>query len=341
MKNKNIDRDKPSNNWKRIAGLSLLAMFMLSGCSQESSKVNIKLGHALDTQHPVHLGMQKMADELVELSNGTMSIEIYPNQQLGSERQTLELLQIGSVGMTKISAAVLENFAPNVKVVSLPYIFKNKEHAHKVMDSSIGRDLLTESEEFWLRGLAFYDAGSRSYYSTKKPINTPDDLKGLKIRVQNSVTAMNMVTAMGGSPTPIAWGELYTALQQGVVDGAENNPPSFYYSRHYEVAKYFSINEHTSVPDILMISTHLWERLNEQQQAWLQKAADSSAVFQRELWAKAEKEALDAVIAAGVEVTYPDKAPFANSVQSLLDEYQEQPQVYEYIKRIRNAANEN
>jgi tripartite ATP-independent transporter DctP family solute receptor len=176
--------------------------------------------------------MQFMADELAALSNGSMKIEIYPNQQLGSERQTLELLQIGSVGMTKVSAAVLENFAPNVKVVSLPYIFSSKQHSHAVMDSDIGRDLLTESEPFWLRGLTFYDAGSRSYYSTGEPINSPDDLKGLKIRVQPSVTAMSMVSAMGGSPTPIAWGELYTALQQGVVDGAENNPPSFYYSRH-------------------------------------------------------------------------------------------------------------
>lgn len=227
-------------------------------CTQQQQQVEIKLGHGLDTAHPVHLAMVNMAEDLFKRSNGSMQISIYPNQQLGSERQTLELLQIGSVGMTKVSAAVLENFAPNVKVVSLPYIFLSKQHSHKVMDSDIGRDLLTESEPFWLRGLAFYDAGSRSYYTTKKPINTPDDLFGLKIRVQPSVTAMNMVKAMGGSPTPIAWGELYTALQQGVVDGAENNPPSFYYSRHYEVAPYFTLNEHTFVPDVLMTSTHLW-----------------------------------------------------------------------------------
>jgi tripartite ATP-independent transporter DctP family solute receptor len=325
--------------WAKTLGM-IVFLWVVYGCSPGTSKVDIKLGHGLDTQHPVHLGMQYMAEELSRLSNGEMHIDIYPNQQLGSERQTLELLQIGSVGMTKVSAAVLENFAPNVKVVSLPYIFRSKSHAHKVMDSEIGRDLLTESEEFWLRGLTFYDAGSRSYYSTDKAVRSPDDLIGMKIRVQPSVTAMSMVKAMGGSPTPIAWGELYTALQQGVVDGAENNPPSFYYSRHYEVSKYFTLNEHTSVPDVLMISTHLWNRLNGQQQAWLQQAADASAIHQRKLWEDAEKEALDAVIAAGVEVIYPNKQPFADAVEGLLSSYKQEPEVYQYIQRIKEAAND-
>ena len=322
--------------FKRLINLTVVfTVSLLSACSYQSEQIAIKLGHGLDTQHPVHLGMQFMADELAALSNGSMKIEIYPNQQLGSERQTLELLQIGSVGMTKVSAAVLENFAPNVKVVSLPYIFSSKQHSHAVMDSDIGRDLLTESEPFWLRGLTFYDAGSRSYYSTGKPINSPDDLKGLKIRVQPSVTAMSMVSAMGGSPTPIAWGELYTALQQGVVDGAENNPPSFYYSRHYEVAKNYILNEHTSVPDVLMISTHLWDRLSKQQQTWLQAAADASATHQRKLWAQAEEEALNAVKAAGVNVIYPDKKPFAKAVEAMFEEYKSSPEVYNYIKRIK------
>lgn len=334
-----------NNNSIRLSFLStntfasLGLIMLLSACANDTA-IEIKLGHGLDTQHPVHLGMQFMADELVRISKGEMTIAIYPNQQLGSERQTLELLQIGSVGMTKVSAAVLENFAPNVKVLSLPYIFTSKEHAHKVMDSVIGRELLTESQPFLLRGLTFYDAGSRSYYSTDKPIITPADLVGMKIRVQPSVTAMNMVKAMGGAPTPIAWGELYTALQQGVVDGAENNPPSFYYSRHYEVAKYYSLNEHTAVPDVLMVSTHLWERLTEQQQQWLQQAANASAIKQRNLWAIAEQKALNAVQDAGVEIIYPDKQPFAESVAELLNTYKKKPQVYHYIQRIRDAAND-
>jgi len=313
----------------------IFSCLLLLSCTEQQTVVSIKLGHGLDTSHPVHRAMEMMAKDLLERSDGSMLISIYPNQQLGSERQTLELLQIGSVGMTKVSAAVLENFAPNVKVVSLPYIFQSKQHAHNVMDSDIGHELLTESEPFWLRGLVFYDAGSRNYYSVKKPIKSPKDLVGMKIRVQPSITAMNMVKAMGGSPTPIAWGELYTALQQGVVDGAENNAPSYYYSRHYEVAPYFTINEHTFVPDVLIISTHVWDRLTQQQQQWLQTSANLSARYQRDLWEEAEVEALDAVKAAGAKIFRPDKRPFADAVAEFVDSYQSDAQAYKYIQRIR------
>ena len=318
--------------------VTVLLCFLIFGCTSDSNEVEIKLGHGLDTEHPVHKAMEFMAKDLTARSNGTMTITLYPNQQLGSERQTLELLQIGSVGMTKVSAAVLENFAPNVKVVSLPYVFQSKAHSHAVMDSDIGRDLLTESEAFWLRGLVFYDAGSRSFYTTKIPVNQPDDLQGQKIRVQPSITAMNLVKAMGGSPTPIAWGELYTALQQGVVDGAENNPPSYYFSRHYEVAPYYSLNEHTSVPDVLMISTHLWNRLTETQQQWLQASADVSAVHQRKLWAEAENNALQKVEEYGATIIRPDKKLFIAAVTELLEEYRSEPMAYQYIQRIQAMA---
>jgi tripartite ATP-independent transporter DctP family solute receptor len=319
-------------------GILLTGVVWLFACSPQQQQVDIKLGHGLDTANPVHLAMEYMADDLRKRSKGTMQITIYPNQQLGSERQVLELLQIGSVGMTKVSAAVLENFAPNIKVVSLPYIFLSKAHVHAVLDSDIGQDLLTESTPFWLRGLTFYDAGSRSYYTTKKPVYKPEDLIGLKIRVQPSITAMNMVNAMGGSPTPIAWGELYTALQQGVVDGAENSPPSFYYSRHYEVAPFYSLNEHTYVPDVLMISTHLWERLTPAQQKWLQLSADLSATHQRALWAHAEAQALAALEGAGVTIINPEKIPFAKATAELLEAYKREPQTFQYIQRIQKMS---
>ncbi len=317
--------------------LLLGGVILNAACGENTAITRIKLAHGLDTGHPVHQAMEFMAQNLAQTSGGEMRIDIYPNQQLGTERQTLELLQIGSVGMTKVSAAVLENFAPNLKVVSLPYIFRDRAHFFRVLDGEVGKTLLQESEPFWLRGLTYYDAGSRSFYSTAKPIITPADLAGLKIRVQPSATAMKLIRKLGGSPTPIAWGELYTSLQQGVVDGAENNPPSFYLSRHYEVAKYYSINEHTSVPDILVISTHVWHKLSKRQQAWLQAAADKSALRQRQLWARAEEEALAAVVEAGVEVFYPDKALFANKVKTMFDDYREDPHVYRYIERILAA----
>nr|WP_136252040.1 TRAP transporter substrate-binding protein [Ningiella ruwaisensis] len=323
----------------RIA-LILSAVFLLSACERSQSIVEIKLGHGLDTQHPVHQGMEHMAKRLDELSDGNMQISIYPSQQLGTERQTLELLQVGSVGMTKVSAAVLENFAPDMKVFGLPYMFTGLEHAYAVYDGEIGKALLRESEPFYLRGLTYYDAGSRSFYSTDKPIKSPSDLQGMKIRVQPSVTAMNMVRQMGGSPTPIAWGELYTALQQGVVDGAENNPPSFYLSRHYEVSRFYTLNEHTFVPDVLVISTHVWNSLNEQQQKWVQQAADESRLVQRKLWKEAEALALAEVKAAGVTVTYPDKAPFSQAVATMFDNYKDEPKTMYYIQRIRALGEE-
>lgn len=312
-----------------------LSLFCFSSCQHSDKTKILKLAHGLDINHPVHKGMVYMAEKVKEKSGGEMKIQIYPSEQLGPERTCVELLQIGSLDITKVSAAVMEGFVPNYRVLGLPYIFRNREHAHKVLDGKIGKDLLLEGEKFWLRGLCFYDAGSRSFYTKDKPIQTPDDLKGLKIRVMKSNTAVNMVRSMGGAPTPISWGELYTALQGGVVDGAENNPPSFYLSHHYEVCKFYSLNEHTSVPDVLLISTHTWRKLNDQEKKWLQEAADESIIEQRKFWEESVKEALEEVQKAGVKILYPDKKPFSEKVQTMYDEYVSEKELYTYIKRIK------
>ena len=288
----------------------ILFIMLLVGCNSNSSKRIIRLGHGLDVTHSVHQAMVKADVYLNELSGGEMRIQIYPNQQLGSERECLELLQIGSLDMAKVSGAVMENFAPKLKIFGLPFLFDNKEHLFKVLDGPIGKELLSEGEDFWLKGIGYYDSGSRSFYTRERPVERPKDLEGLKIRVQESASAFEMVKQLGASPTPISWGELYTAIQQGVIDGAENNPPSFYLSRHYEVCKYYIVDEHTMIPDILLVSTHLWNRMSLQEQQWLQKAIDLSVPYQRELWIKSENESLRAVIDAGVVVSYPDKVAF-------------------------------
>lgn len=313
----------------------LVVVATLSGCGAQSDVRVIKLGHGLDPSHPVHKGMVFMAERVAEKSGGTMQVDIYPSQQLGSERQLLELLQLGSLGMTKVSAAVLEGFAPSFQVLSLPYIFRDETHRFQVLEGDIGRQLLLDGEDYWLRGLAYYDAGSRSFYSKEKPIMTPDDLVGLKVRTLESATQVQMVNMMGGSATPVSWGELYTALQQGVVDAAENNPPSFYTSRHYEVCKYYSLDEHTGIPDVLLISTIIWNTLTEQQQQWLSEAARESAEHQKVLWKESTEEALAAVQAAGVEVFYPDKEPFIEKVAPIYESYRDEPELYDLIQRIR------
>ncbi|WP_226789915.1 TRAP transporter substrate-binding protein [Flagellimonas hadalis] len=310
---------------------------MISACDTASGTRVIKLAHGLDVNHSVHKAMLKMSEDLEKLSGGKMKIKIYPNQQLGSERESLELLQIGSLDMTKVSVGVLENFAPDMKVFGIPFLFRDKQHSFSVLDGPIGKKLLEEGEKFWLKGLCYYDAGSRSFYTKDKQVTTPDDLKGLKIRVMESATAMDMVRSLGGAPTPISWGELYTSLQQGVVDGAENNPPSFYLSRHYEVCKYYTINEHTMLPDALLVSTHLWNKLSEQEQEWLQEAADNSVAYQRELWAISERKALEEVEKAGVEVIYPDKAPFEEAVQGIYDQYKGDRVMSTLIEQIQQT----
>lgn len=312
----------------------IFPLFLFLGCADISETTSLKLAHGLDVNHPVHKAMEFMAKRVAEKSDGKFEIEIYPSQQLGTERQCLELLQIGSLGMTKVSAAVMENFAPNIQVFSLPYIFRDRQHNYDVLDGEIGKGLLVQSEKYWLRGLTYFDAGYRSFYS-KTPIRTPADLKNKKIRVQESITAMNLVRSLGAAPTPISWGELYTALQQGVVDGAENNSPSFYTSRHYEVCKYYTLNEHTAVPDILVIGTVAWNRLSEKEQKWLQEAADEAKIHERKLWQAAEEEALKAVAAAGVEIIRPDKSLFAAETKAILESYKDKPEQYKLIQAIQ------
>ncbi len=321
----------------RSSGLLFLLSFflLLPGCGVRSDVTVVKLGHGLDTNHPVHHAMIFMQERVAEKSGGAMRIDVYPSQQLGTERQLLELLQLGSLGMTKVAAAVLEGFAPSYKVLSLPYLFRDEAHRFKVLEGDIGKELLLDGEQYWLRGLTYYDAGSRSFYTKERPINTPDDLVGLKIRTLESTTQVQMVNALGGSATPISWGELYTALQQGVVDGAENNPPSFYTSRHYEVCKFYVLDEHTGIPDVLLISTIIWETLSAQEQQWLTEAAEESAQHQKILWKEASEEALRAVQEAGVEVIYPDKTPFAEKVAPIYESYRADSTIYNLIQRIR------
>ena len=279
----------------------------------------LKLAHSLDTSHPVHLAMESMKTELEKLSSGGMTIDIYPSSVLGSEKECIEQLQNGSLAMTKTSAAALENFIPSMAVFSLPYVFRDEVHFWSVLEGPVGQGLLSAGEDRFLRGLCYYDAGSRNFYTKSTPIRTPDDLKGMKIRVMNSATAIEMVKAMGGAPTPISWGELYSALAQGTVDGAENNAPSFSSNKHFEVCKHFSLDGHSRVPDMLLMSLPVWKGLSGQQQQWLQQSANKSSSFQRDLWKKETELAIERAKDEGVIIYDVDTQAFAAKVQPMLD----------------------
>jgi len=319
----------------------LVAVFIglvFQGCGQRGDTRVIKLGHALAPSHPVHQAMEYMAKRVSEKSEDSIRIDIYPSEQLGSEREMLELLQVGSLGMTKTSTSPLEAFAPIFKVFGMPYLFRSDAHRFKVLEGPIGEQLLRAPMDDRLLGLCYYDAGSRSFYTVDQPIRKPEDLKGLKIRTMNSTTAIQMVRALGGSPTPISWGELYSALQQGIVDAAENNPPSFHLSHHYEVCEYYSLDKHTSIPDILLISMEVWEDLTKEEQRIIKESAMESVQRQKKLWAEATEEAMKRVQEAGVEIIRPDMEPFREKVQGMYEEYEEQfPKVYDVVQEIRNV----
>ena len=309
---------------------------ILVSCSKPGGVRILKLGHGLDTSHPVHAAMLYLAEKAKEKSDGKMIVQVYPNQQLGTERELVELLQIGSLAMTKVSTAAMEGFAPEIKILGQPYLFRDDEQQERVLEGPIGKKLLAAGEKYWLKGLCFYDGGKRSFYTKEKPVLIPEDLEGLKIRVMESPTAVNMVQSFGGSPTPVSFGELYTALQQGIVDGAENNPPSFVTSRHYEVAKYYSLNEHTAIPDMMIVSTKVWELLSEEEKKWLQEAADESAVYQYKLWEESVAESMKILEEAGVEIFYPDKEPFRKEAEKVYEIMKvEDPEMYELVQEIR------
>lgn len=294
----------------------------LAGCVGPSKAgERLKLAHTLNSDHPVHKAMVFMGEKLSALSGGTMGVDIYPNGQLGSERQLIELLQIGALAMTKVSAISVEGFSPNMKLFSIPYLFQDNAHYWRVLNSEIGTSLLNSLRDVRLQGLGYYGAGSRSFYMSEAPVRSPADLVSKKIRVLPSRTSIDMIEAMGGAATPMPSGELYTALQQGIVDGAENNPPSYYLSKDFEVAKYYTLDEHTSVPDLVIMSRRVFDGLTDQQRAWVKEAMAASVLHQRELWAAAEKEALTEVAKAGVEIIYPDKQPFRDAVAPMKAEF--------------------
>ncbi len=309
----------------------------LFACNKNSDKKVLYLAHTLPQTHPVHKGIVEFQKALNKKSKGALTVKIFPDGQLGSEREVLELLQIGSVAITKVSAATLSNFVPEYHVLGIPYLFRDKDHQFEILEGSVGKSILEKGEKFWLRGLCYYDAGSRSFYTSKKAVRTPEDLHGLKIRVMNNQMAINMVNALGGSATPMAYGELYTAIQQGVVDGAENNPPSFVSSNHYEISKYYTLDQHSSVPDVLLIGTKQWEKLSDQEKIWVQEAANESAQAQKQFWKTSVEECMKIVKEAGVEVIIPEKSLFAEKSKSVLEAFEkEHPELTTIVKDIKS-----
>jgi tripartite ATP-independent transporter DctP family solute receptor len=315
-----------------LLALLLTGYIVTAHKSQKNVRI-LRLAHSLNTRHPVHKTMEYMAELVKEKSDGKLIVQIFPSEQLGTEKECIEALQLEYLDMTKTSTAPMEGFVSKIRIFGIPYLFRDSDHYWKVLKGPIGRELLVAGTSKGLRGLCYYDAGARSFYA-KKEIKTPEDLKGLKIRVMKSIMAKQMIEAMGGSPTGISWGELYTSLDQGQVDAAENNPPSFDTSRHFEICKYYILDEHVRLPDMLLISTRTWKSLNADQQQILTQAVNESVEYNIKLWKQAEQASLEKVQAAGVTIIEPDKKPFQQSVQSMWKKY-ENTELGDLIRQIQ------
>jgi len=293
----------------------------------------MRLGHGLPEDHAVHKAVVKFAELVKERSKGEIEISVFPNGVLGNEREMLEQVQNGILEFTKASASPLETFSPEYKVFNLPFVFRDSDHFFKVLTSPVGESILASSKKSGFIGLAYYDSGARSFYG-KKPFNTPDDLKGLKVRVQQSPTTIKMIQALGATPTPMSWGEVYPALQTGVVDAAENNVTALTNGRHGEVCKFYSETQHQIVPDVLVMSATRWDSLSKQNQEIIKKAALESSEYQKTLWAAFEKAERQKAIEMGVKFNTPDKAAFVAKVKPMIDQERKVPAIAKLLDAI-------
>ncbi|CAM3945304.1 TRAP transporter substrate-binding protein [Bordetella bronchialis] len=285
--------------------------------------------------YPTVLAVRYMADLVKERSNGKLTIRIFSGGKLGSENDSIEQVKLGALTMARVSSAAMHNICPDTRVPSLPFLFRSTDHLHKVLDSELGAQLLKACEGAGFVGLAWYDSGSRSMYTRNKPIKTLADAKGLKIRVQQSDLSVAMVEAMGANATPMAMGEVYTSLKTGLVDAAENNFPSYESAHHYEVAKYYSLTEHSMTPEILIFSKRQWDKLSPEDQKILRDAARESVPYMRKLWAEREAKSRAIVEKGGAEIIEVDKASFQAAMKPVYDRFVTTPEMKNLVQRIQ------
>jgi tripartite ATP-independent transporter DctP family solute receptor len=287
--------------------------------------------------YPTTMAVVQMGKQLSGETKGRLGVKVYPNGALGSEKDNIEQLRLGALDMMRINVAPLNSVVPETIVTGLPFVFRSTEHMRKVLDGPVGDDILASFESQGLVGLAFYDSGARSFYS-KKPIRTMADLKGMKIRVIQSDLFVAMVEALGANPTPMPYGEVYTALKTGIVDAAENNWPSYESSRHFEAAKFYTLDEHSLAPEVLVFSKKVWDTLSKEDQAAIRKAAKDSVPYMRKLWDEREVKSRKAVEAAGSQViTIANKQEFIDAMKPVYAKFANTPRLAGLVKRIQET----
>ena len=315
----------------------LTASLLLGGCEARMSGL-LTSSDTHPADYPTVRAVEFMGQFLSERTGGRLGIKVYSGGQLGSEIDTLEITSFGGLDFNRVNLAPLNSMAPLSIPPSLPFIFNSVDHMRRTLDSDIGDEILASLTDNGLIGLCFYDSGARSFYNTRGPIYTPADMRGLKLRVPASDAYVAMINALGANAVPIPFGEVYQALAQGVIDGAENNWPSFESARHYEVARYLSLTHHLLTPEALVMSKIKWDSLSPQDQALVREAARASVPVMRELWDARVNAARETIISSGVKVNEVDTAPFAALMRPVWEEFAASPQQRSLVERIVAAG---
>ncbi len=320
---------------KRHLMAALLATSAMATAAS-ACEVTLRSSDTHPEGYPTVVAVQEMGKMLEERTNGRLCIEVFHSAQLGQEKDTIEQTQFGVIDMNRVSMGPFNNIIEETQVVSLPYVFRSVEHMHNVMDGPIGDEILAAFEQHDLVGLAYFDGGSRSFYNSQKPITSMEDLAGMKFRVMQSDIFVDMVGALGANATPMPYGEVYSSIQTGVIDGAENNWPSYESSGHFEVAGYYTLDQHLIVPEVLVMSKASFDKLSAEDQAIVRQAAKNAVPVMRALWAEREKVSEQKVRDAGVEViTDIDKTPFIEAMKPVYEKHVTSDKLKDLVTRIQ------
>jgi tripartite ATP-independent transporter DctP family solute receptor len=311
--------------------LALTAAFSLSAYA-----LDFRVSDVQPDDYPTVVALKSMSQSLEKLSGGKFKMKVFNKGALGTEKETIDQVKIGALDMVRVNVAPMNGVCPMTMVPTMPFLFHSVEHMRKSLDGAVGDEILGSCEAQGFVGLAFYDSGARSIYA-KKPIKTVADVKGLKIRVQQSDLWVALVNAMGANATPMSYGEVYTGLKTGLIDAAENNIPSFDTAKHVEAVKYYSKTEHSMAPEILLMSKVVWDKLSKSEQDMVRQAAKESVKVEREKWDEQEAKSLANVKAAGAIIGDVDKRSFQAVMQPVYEKFITTPDMKRLVKAIQDT----
>lgn len=315
--------------------VALLALGCMQGALAQQ-KIELRAADYWDDEYPTVRGIKKFAELLNQRTNGRITMKVFSSGALGTEKETLEQVKVGALDLVRVNISPMNNICQETLVPTLPFLFRSIDHMHKALDSAIGDEILASCDPQGYVGLAYYDSGARSIY-TKKPIRTIADMKGIKLRVQQSDLWVSLAGAMGANATPMPMGEVYTAFKTGLVDAAENNIPSYESSKHFEVVKYYSQTEHSMAPEVVMFSKRVWDKLSPQDQKLIRQAAKDSVPFQRQYWAERDAKSLKIVLDGGAHIVSDvDKKSFQDAMGPVYAKFVTTPKLKELVKRIQD-----